>query len=201
VHWIRSKAPLTGRCSSLPFLACCNLGIVPAETQLQRDGAALGQARNSADNLQVASVALYRISPVVMASKRHRSRFGAVEQKRGYRLRCVVLSRILALDLVRYSTHRLSHSVVLFGDSSSASFRPGFRHFPALRVHPIEVVLTQGAYLLTVAVSRTGGSGIDRRAGQYSAELLLARERVTSRWVRTTPGRVRDTGHASDPSF
>ena len=60
---------------------------------------------------------------------------------------------ILALDLVRYSTHRLSHSVgALWRFHQVHHSDPDFDISTALRVHPIEVVLTQGAYLLTVAV-------------------------------------------------
>ena len=100
----------------------------------------------------VASVALYRISPVVMALNVNGSRFGLLNRSwLPFAVRCVIA--ILALDLVRYSTHRLSHSVgALWRFHQVHHSDPDFDISTALRVHPIEVVLTQGAYLLTVAV-------------------------------------------------
>ena len=100
----------------------------------------------------VASVALYRISPVVMALNVTGSRFGLLNRTwLPFAARCVIA--ILALDLVRYSTHRLSHSVgALWRFHQVHHSDPDFDISTALRVHPIEVVLTQGAYLLTVAV-------------------------------------------------
>ena len=100
----------------------------------------------------VASVALYRISPVVMALNVTGSRFGLLNRSwLPFAVRCVIA--ILALDLVRYSTHRLSHAVgALWRFHQVHHSDPDFDISTALRVHPVEVVLTQGAYLLAVAI-------------------------------------------------
>jgi sterol desaturase/sphingolipid hydroxylase (fatty acid hydroxylase superfamily) len=95
---------------------------------------------------------LYRISPVVMAVNVTGSRFGLLNRSwLPFAVRCIIA--ILALDLVRYSTHRLSHSVgALWRFHQVHHSDPDFDISTALRVHPVEVVLTQGAYLLAVAV-------------------------------------------------
>jgi sterol desaturase/sphingolipid hydroxylase (fatty acid hydroxylase superfamily) len=100
----------------------------------------------------VASVGLYRISPVVMAFNVGSSRLGLLNRSwLPFAVRCVIA--ILALDLVRYSTHRLSHSVGAFWRFHQVHHSdPDFDISTGLRVHPLEVVLTQGAYLLAVAI-------------------------------------------------
>jgi sterol desaturase/sphingolipid hydroxylase (fatty acid hydroxylase superfamily) len=97
-------------------------------------------------------MALYRISPVVLAANVSSSKFGLLNKPwLPFLVRCVIA--ILALDLVRYTTHRLSHGVgPLWRVHQVHHSDPDFDISTALRVHPIEVVLTQGAYLLAVAV-------------------------------------------------
>ena len=100
----------------------------------------------------VASVGLYRISPVVMAVNVSASRFGLLNKTwLPFAIRCVIA--ILALDLLRYSTHRLHHAVAtLWRWHQIHHSDPDFDVSTGLRVHPIEVVLTQGAYLAAVAI-------------------------------------------------
>lgn len=80
------------------------------------------------------------------------SKFGLLNKSwLPFAVRCVIA--ILALDLVRYSTHRLSHSVgALWRFHQVHHSDPDFDISTELRVHPVEVVLTQGAYLLAVAL-------------------------------------------------
>jgi len=100
----------------------------------------------------LATMVLYRISPVVMAANFSGSKFGLLNKPWiPLVVRCVVA--ILALDLVRYTTHRLSHTVgPLWRLHQVHHSDPDFDVSTALRVHPIEVVLMQGAYLLAVAL-------------------------------------------------
>ena len=100
----------------------------------------------------VATMVLYRISPVVLAANVSGSRFGILNKPwLPFLVRCVIA--ILTLDLVRYTTHRLSHAVgPLWRVHQVHHSDPDFDISTALRVHPIEVVLTQGAYLLAVAL-------------------------------------------------
>jgi len=100
----------------------------------------------------VATVALYRISPVVMAAHVSESKYGILNKPwLPYVVRCAVA--ILMLDLVRYLTHRLSHTVgALWRVHQVHHSDPEFDISTALRVHPIEVLFTQGTYLLTVAL-------------------------------------------------
>lgn len=98
------------------------------------------------------SVGLWRVSPVVMAFNVSGSRFGLLNRPwLPFLVRCVIA--ILALDLMRYATHRLSHSVeFLWRVHQVHHSDPEFDVSTALRVHPIEVVWTQGVYLAAVAL-------------------------------------------------
>lgn len=100
----------------------------------------------------VISVGLWRVSPVVMAFNVSGSRLGLLSRPwLPFAVRCVIA--ILALDLVRYATHRLSHSVeFLWRVHQVHHSDPEFDVSTALRVHPVEVVWTQGLYLLAVAL-------------------------------------------------
>ena len=98
------------------------------------------------------SVGLYRISPVVMAASVAGSRFGLLNKPwLPFAARCVLA--VLVLDLVRYSTHRVNHAVALLWRVHQVHHSdPEFDVSTGVRVHPIEVILTQGAYLGAVAI-------------------------------------------------
>ncbi len=99
-----------------------------------------------------ASVGLYRISPVAMAFNVGSSRFGLLNRSwLPFAVRCVIA--ILALDLLRYWTHRFSHSVgILWRFHQVHHSDPDFDVSTGLRVHPVDLIMTQGAYLVAVAV-------------------------------------------------
>ena len=100
----------------------------------------------------IVSVGLYRISPVVMAASVAGSRFGLLNKPwLPFAARCVLA--VLVLDLVRYGVHRVHHSVALLWRVHQVHHSdPEFDVSTGIRVHPIEVILTQGAYLAAVAV-------------------------------------------------
>jgi sterol desaturase/sphingolipid hydroxylase (fatty acid hydroxylase superfamily) len=100
----------------------------------------------------VATVGLYRVSPVVMAVKVGGSKFGLLNKPwLPFAVRCMVA--VLALDLLKYATHWISHSVGLLWRVHQVHHSdPQFDVSTGLRVHPIEVAWTQGVYLLGVAI-------------------------------------------------
>jgi sterol desaturase/sphingolipid hydroxylase (fatty acid hydroxylase superfamily) len=152
VHWIRIESAAYWSVFVVAFLACAIWESFRPKRNFSGTERRWGKHGILLIICTVASVALYRISPVVMALNVTGSRFGLLNRTwLPFAVRCVIA--ILALDLVRYSTHRLSHSVgALWRFHQVHHSDPDFDISTALRVHPIEVVLTQGAYLLTVAV-------------------------------------------------
>ena len=100
----------------------------------------------------ILSVGLWRVSPVVLAANVSGSRFGVLNQPwTPFAVRCVLA--VLVLDLVRYTTHRISHSVGLLWRVHQVHHSdPEFDVSTGARVHPIEVIWTQGAYLAAVAI-------------------------------------------------
>lgn len=152
MHWIRIESAAYWSVFVAAFLACAVWESFRPKRNFSGTERRWGKHGILLIICTVASVALYRISPVVMALNVTGSRFGLLNRTwLPFAARCVIA--ILALDLVRYSTHRLSHSVgALWRFHQVHHSDPDFDISTALRVHPIEVVLTQGAYLLTVAV-------------------------------------------------
>jgi sterol desaturase/sphingolipid hydroxylase (fatty acid hydroxylase superfamily) len=60
---------------------------------------------------------------------------------------------ILVLDLLKYAVHRACHTIPLLWRVHQVHHSdPDFDVSTAFRVHPIEAVLMQGAYLATVAI-------------------------------------------------
>ena len=152
MHWIRIESAAYWSVFVVAFLACAIWESFRPKRNFSGTERRWGKHGILLIICTVASVALYRISPVVMAVNVTGSRFGLLNRSwLPFAVRCIIA--ILALDLVRYSTHRLSHSVgALWRFHQVHHSDPDFDISTALRVHPIEVVLTQGAYLLTVAV-------------------------------------------------
>jgi sterol desaturase/sphingolipid hydroxylase (fatty acid hydroxylase superfamily) len=100
----------------------------------------------------IISVGLYRVSPVIVAMAFAGSRFGILNKPwLPFAGRCILA--ILLLDFVKYATHRVYHSVpFLWRVHGVHHSDPDFDVSTAARVHPIEVILTQGAYFVVIAI-------------------------------------------------
>ena len=100
----------------------------------------------------LAGVAVYRISPVLMASTVAGSRFGLLNRPwLPFVARCVLT--LLVLDLVKYALHRACHSVHLLWRVHQVHHSdPDFDVSTAVRHHPGEIIFMQGAYLAAIAV-------------------------------------------------
>ena len=100
----------------------------------------------------IISVALYRASPVVIAIGFAGSRYGVLNKPwMPLAVSCVLA--VLLLDFVKYATHWGFHSVsFLWRVHKVHHSDPDFDVSTAARVHPIEVILTQGAYFIVIAV-------------------------------------------------
>jgi len=123
----------------------------------QRDLSIPGERRWSRHGLllivsSVISVAIYRIGPVVVAAAMVPSRFGLFHQiALPYALRFILT--ILLLDFVRYAIHWAEHHVpVLWRMHQVHHSDPDFDLSTGARVHPLEMVLMQGATLTAVAL-------------------------------------------------
>jgi len=99
-----------------------------------------------------ASMAVYRISPVVTALAAAGSPIGLLNKPwLPLAGRCVLA--VLVLDFVKYGTHWAYHAVpYLWRIHQVHHSDPDFDVSTAVRVHPVETLLTQGAYLGVVAV-------------------------------------------------
>ena len=100
----------------------------------------------------VISVGLYRASPVVVAMAFAGSRYGLLNKPWiPFVGRCILA--VLLLDFVKYAAHRAFHNVsFLWRVHQVHHSDPDFDVSTAARVHPIEVVLMQGAYFAVIAI-------------------------------------------------
>jgi len=100
----------------------------------------------------IISVALYRVSPVVAAIYFAGSRYGVLNKPwLPFAVRCILA--VLLLDFVKYATHWAFHSVsFLWRVHQVHHSDPDFDVSTAARAHPIEVILTQGAYFAAIAI-------------------------------------------------
>lgn len=100
----------------------------------------------------IISVGLYRVSPVLVAASFAGSRFGLLNKPwLPFVGRCILA--VLVLDLVKYATHWSHHRVpFLWRVHRVHHSDPDFDVSTAIRVHPIEVVLSQGAYFAVIAI-------------------------------------------------
>ena len=114
------------------------------------------------------SVGLYRVSPIVVAIYFAGSRYGLLNKPwLPFAVRCILA--VLLLDLVKYATHRSFHSRSLLWRVHQVHHSdPDFDVSTAARVHPIEVILTQGAYFVVIAMFAPPVAGV------LAAELLSA---------------------------
>jgi len=118
----------------------------------------------------VISVGLYRVSPVVVAMVFADNRYGLLNKPWiPFLGRCVLA--ILLLDLAKYAVHRAFHSVAFLWRVHRVHHSdPDFDVSTSARVHPIEVVLTQGAYFAVIAIFAPPIIGV------LTAEILSAFE-------------------------
>ncbi|MBZ5633545.1 MAG: sterol desaturase family protein [Acidobacteriia bacterium] len=100
----------------------------------------------------VISVGLYLASPVVVAIAFAGNRYGLLNKPWiPFVVRCILA--VLLLDFVKYAVHRTFHSVsFLWRVHQVHHSDPDFDVSTATRVHPIEVVLSQGAYFAVIAI-------------------------------------------------
>lgn len=130
----------------------------------------------------IVSVGLYRASPVVVALAFGGNRFGLLNKPwiplAG---RCILA--VLLLDFVKYAVHRAFHSVsFLWRVHQVHHSDPDFDVSTAARVHPIEVVVLQGAYFAAIAIFAPPVIGV------LIAELLSAFESFFGHANASLPG-------------
>ncbi len=100
----------------------------------------------------VLTAGLYRVSPVFMAAAVAGSTGGLLNQAWLPVAARWVLA-VAALDLVRYGVHVAHHAVPLLWRVHQVHHSdPDLDASTGLRFHPIELILTQGAYLAAVAI-------------------------------------------------
>ena len=98
------------------------------------------------------SMGLLRVSPLVMALAVANSRFGLLNKTWLPMAGRWVLA-ILLLDLLKYGIHKAFHSVpILWRVHQVHHSDPDFDVSTALRVHPLEMILTQGPYLAAIVI-------------------------------------------------
>jgi sterol desaturase/sphingolipid hydroxylase (fatty acid hydroxylase superfamily) len=100
----------------------------------------------------IVSVGLFRVSPVMVALSVADNRFGILSKAWiPYAGRCVLA--VFLLDFVKYAMHWAYHAVPwLWRVHQVHHSDPDFDVSTGTRAHPIEVVLTQGAYLGVIAI-------------------------------------------------
>jgi len=100
----------------------------------------------------IISVALLRGSPVILAASLAGGSFGLLKSS-GLPPAASWIAALLLLDFSRYATHRAFHAVPLLWRVHQVHHSdPDFDVSTGLRFHPLEVVLTHGAYLAAVVV-------------------------------------------------
>jgi len=98
------------------------------------------------------SFGVWRTSPVILATIVAGSRWGLLNKLwLPFAVRCILA--VLLLDFVKYAVHRAFHSIPLLWRVHQVHHSdPDFDVSTGLRVHPIELLATQGVYLAAVAV-------------------------------------------------
>jgi sterol desaturase/sphingolipid hydroxylase (fatty acid hydroxylase superfamily) len=100
----------------------------------------------------VTAIGLFRVSPVIVALGVASNRWGLLNKAwLPFAVRCVLA--VLLLDLLKYAIHFACHSTpFLWRVHQVHHSDPDFDVSTAWRFHPIELLLTQGAYLAAVAI-------------------------------------------------
>jgi sterol desaturase/sphingolipid hydroxylase (fatty acid hydroxylase superfamily) len=106
------------------------------------------------------SVALYRASPVVVAIAFAGSKHGLLNKPWiPFIGRCILA--VLLLDFVKYALHYAFHSVsFLWRVHQVHHSDPDFDVSTAARVHPLEIILTQAAYFVAIAIFAPPVAGV-----------------------------------------
>jgi len=130
----------------------------------------------------VISVSIWRVGPVALAFGVRGNRYGLLNQAWMPTAVRFVLA-ILVLDFVKYLIHRVHHSVFLLWRVHQVHHSdPEFDVSTGLRVHPIEVTISQGVYLLAVAALAPPVMAV------LTAELLSAFQSFFSHANASLPG-------------
>jgi sterol desaturase/sphingolipid hydroxylase (fatty acid hydroxylase superfamily) len=100
----------------------------------------------------VCSAVILRASPVFISIAVGSSRYGLLNRTAiPYRIRFAIA--LLALDLFHYASHRMFHAVRLMWQVHRVHHSDrDFDVSTATRFHPIEIMMTQGLYMGTVAL-------------------------------------------------
>lgn len=132
----------------------------------------------------VISVGLYRASPVVVALAFAGNRYGLLNKPWiPFIGRCILA--VLLLDFVKYAVHRSLHSVsFLWRVHQVHHSDPDFDVSTSARVHPIEVVLSQGASFAVIAMFAPPVAGV------LAAELISAFQSFFGHANASLPGWV-----------
>jgi len=130
------------------------------------------------------SVVVLRASPVVLAAAVADSRFGLLNRPWAP-LPLRFVAAVLALDLVKYASHRTMHAVfALWRVHQMHHSDADFDVSTALRVHPLETIFMQGTYLAAVAVLAPPLSAV------VLAELLSAFQSLFNHANASLPPRI-----------
>jgi len=128
-----------------------------------------------------------RLSAVVVAAAVAGSRWGVLNRPwLPFAVRC--LAAILLLDLAHYATHRAFHSIhALWRVHEVHHSDPDYDVSTAARFHPVEIVLTQGAYLAVVAALAPPPIAV------FAAEILTSVMNLFVHADASMPGRAEKT--------
>jgi sterol desaturase/sphingolipid hydroxylase (fatty acid hydroxylase superfamily) len=130
------------------------------------------------------TAALYRVSPALMAVTVASSELGVLNRA-WLPLAARWALAILLLDLVRYAVHLAHHSVPLLWRVHQVHHSdPDLDASTGARFHPIELIVTQGAYLAAIAVLAPPVGAV------VVTELLFGFQSVFSHANSTLPDRI-----------
>src|SRR5579862_2735654 len=153
MNWIRLESPAYWIVAVVTFL-----GVAYWESMRPKRPLSVSTERrwgNHAVILVMSTVAvglLYRTSPVLVAASFAGNRFGLLN-KMWLPFAARFVLALLLLDFVKYLAHRFLHSVpVMWRMHQVHHSDPDFDVSTALRVHPLELIFTQGVYLGIIAI-------------------------------------------------
>ncbi|MFZ0229709.1 MAG: sterol desaturase family protein [Mycobacterium sp.] len=141
------------------------------------------------------TVAIYRASPVIVAVAALNNRFG-VFNKTWLPFPVRFIAALLVLDFVKYAVHRVMHSASwLWRVHHVHHSDPDLDVSTGGRTHPIEIVLTQGLLLATVALLALPPAGVLAAELVSLAQVFISHANVSLpawldsrlRWVFVTP--------------
>ena len=147
------------------------------------------------------SASILRVGPVFAAVAVANSRFGLLNKTwLPFLVRCLVA--VLLLDLAKYGLHRTLHSIYyLWRVHQVHHSDPDFDVSTALRAHPIEVFLTQSAYLAGIVLLAPPAAAvlIAELMAVFQSFFEHANASLPKSIEKTAPRSLRDSRHASNP--